>query len=99
MGPDKIKSDFSFVMLFADRLPRSRVVRLIDEHIAHARTTLAALETADLPPDSAGASFSVRYGIAMAKANIDFLERNRHFVEAAARDDTVTQTPQAETAS
>ena len=40
-----------------------------------------------MPTDNAGVSFVKRYGLAMRKAHIDFLERNRHFIEAAAQED------------
>lgn len=101
IGPDKIKSDFSFVMMFAERLPRSRVALLIDEQIAHSRQGILELEEVQTPAGAAGAAFVGRYGIAMAKAHIDFLERNRHLIEAAARDDqmAVSTGPQAEAAS
>ena len=87
IGIDKVKSDFSFVMLFADRLPRSRVKALIDEQITFVKDSVAELEETEVGSDNAGASFVRRYGIAINKAQADFLERNRHFIEAAARDD------------
>lgn len=94
VAPDRIKSDFSFVMLFADRQPRTRVRALIDQQIGNARQNIRELEEAEAPADSAGASFMRRYGIAMSKARIDYLERNRHLIEAAARDDDVADAPQ-----
>lgn len=97
--PDKIKSDFSFVMLFADRLPHARVASLIDDQIAHWRRSLSELEETAIPEDSAGASFVRRYGMARCKADIDFLERNRHLIEAAAASDPVAAARKPETAS
>lgn len=98
IGPDKVKSDFCFVMLFPERQPRSRVKALIDEQIAHARQSIRELEEAEAPDDGAGVSFVRRYGIAISKTQIDFLERNRHLLEAAARDDSVADEPQRELA-
>lgn len=87
VAQDKIKSDFSFVMMFADRLPRSRVVELIDAQIESSNQGIREFEESDVPTDNAGVSFVKRYGLAMRKAHIDFLERNRHFIEAAAQED------------
>lgn len=95
IAPDKIKSDFSFVMMFADRLPRSRVAALIDAQIDHSRQGLRELEATQTPDDSAGAAFVCRYGIAMCKAHIDFLERNRHLIEASAGEDAAAELPAA----
>ena len=78
---------FSFVMMFADRLPRSRVVELIDAQIVSSKEGIREFEESDVPTDNAGVSFVRRYGLAMRKAHIDFLERNRHFIEASAQED------------
>jgi len=87
IGADKVKSEFSFAMMFADRLPRSRVKDLIDKQIHFVRDCVRELEETEVGNDNAGASFVRRYGIAINKAQADFLERNRHFIEAAARED------------
>ncbi|MDW3099376.1 PadR family transcriptional regulator [Pyruvatibacter sp. HU-CL02332] len=99
VSQDKIKSDFSFVMMFADRLPRSRVADLIDRQIEGSREGIREFEESDAPLDSAGVSFVRRYGLAMRKAHIDFLERNRHFIEAGAQDDPVEEEPVPEPVS
>ena len=96
VGPDKIKSDFSFAMLFAERMQRGRVRTLIDEQIAFVHRDLREIEALDIPADKAGTSFVRRYSLAIARAQIDFLERNRHLIEAAAHDDGVAAEPQAE---
>jgi len=93
VGQDKVKSDFAFVMMFAERLSRSRVAALIDDQIMHARNGLKEFGESEAPSDSAGASFVRRYGLAMCRAHIDFLERNRHFIEASARADSPVPEP------
>lgn len=87
IGQDKVKSNFSFVALFADQLPRSQLVTMIDDQIAYTRSAMRELEEMEAPADAAGPSFVRRYGIAINKAQADFLERNRHLIEAAARED------------
>jgi len=96
---DKIKSDFSFVMMFADRLPRSKVAALIDAQIASSQEGIREFGESDAPADNAGVSFVRRYGLAMRKAHIDFLERNRHFIEAAAQEDPTPVRPAPEPVS
>ncbi len=99
VAQDKFRSDFLFVMLFADRLPRDLVAARIDAQIANWRDSLKEMDESEAPNDGAGVAFARRYAKAIGTANIDFLERNRHLIETAARGDIVSRGQQAETTS
>ena len=77
-GPDKYRSDFMFVLLFADLLAPRDLDRRIEDRIQHHEDSLSRLN--DMPEDglSAGDLFILNYGRAMHAASIAFFESHRH---------------------
>jgi DNA-binding PadR family transcriptional regulator len=77
-GPDKLRSDFSFVLFFSDLLSPRQIDELMSARIAHHAAVLEKLETCDLSARPAGEAFVTRYGIAMHRAAKAFFETHRH---------------------
>ena len=75
---DKLRSDFLFVLSFADLLTPAKVDRLIDDRIAQHERVLEKLETCDRAHDHSAPAFVLRYGIAMHRAAKAYLETHRH---------------------
>ena len=77
-APDAMRSDFLFILSFAQYLPPDRVDQLIGERIAWYREMLIRMEGcacgATIPP---GASFVRGMGIAVYRAAADYLESHR----------------------
>jgi DNA-binding PadR family transcriptional regulator len=75
-APDKIRSDFCFLMLFAHLLPPATVDRLIRERIAWYHEQIAQMEScdADEPP---GGRFINGFGLAIYSGAAAYLEQNR----------------------
>lgn len=77
-APDAVRSDFLFILSFAQYLPPARVGQLIDQRIAWYREALERMEgcacTNSLP---AGAHFVRGMGIAVYRAAADYLEAHR----------------------
>lgn len=84
-APDAMRSDFLFILSFAQYLPPSRIARLIDERIVWYRTMVEQMENCDFvdsaadPLDGtpAGANFVRGMGIAVYRAAADYLESHR----------------------
>lgn len=87
-GPDRIRSDFLVVMLYAHLLPPAHIAQAIEKRIEIYRGLLAELESEDQGPVSAGeqssAAFVHGYGQTMLQAALKYIEENRHLVEGAA---------------
>ncbi len=76
--PDRMRSDFLFILSFAQFLPPSRVAILIDQRIEWYRQSLERMETcAATNGSSAGATFVRGMGIAVYRAAAEYLEANR----------------------
>jgi DNA-binding PadR family transcriptional regulator len=77
-APDVMRSDFLFILSFAQFLPPARVAQLIDRRIAWYREALERMEGCarenSLPP---GAAFVRGMGIAVYSAAADYLEAHR----------------------
>jgi DNA-binding PadR family transcriptional regulator len=75
-APDAMRSDFLFILSFAQYLPPSRIEQLVNARIAWYRGVLARMEgcTAELAP---GADFVRGMGIAVYRAAADYLEAHR----------------------
>lgn len=76
-GPDKNRSEFLASILFAEAVSPERVKDLIDDRIRQHRQkidALSALLDEDMTPASA---FVVQFGVAVQRAALDFLEKNR----------------------
>jgi len=77
-GEDKLRSDFLFILFFAELLPPRDLDRLIDERIAYHRgelTCMAKVAGMDLAP---GERFTLGYGRAYHEAALTYLEDHRH---------------------
>lgn len=87
-GPDRVRSDFLILMIFAHLQSPGHVAQAIDHRIATYRALLDDLESGALEGpeggDAGGVAFTRGYGIAMIRASLAFIEQNRHLVEGAA---------------
>lgn len=100
--PDRVRSDFMLVAFFAHLVPPRRIDELIAARIADLKARLAEFETHDgdeLPP---GEAFTLGYGCAIHRAEIAYLEEQRHvlvgrLIRGTSRDtDTRPQSAAAE---
>lgn len=76
-APDVMRSDFLFILSFAQYLPPARVDRLIGERIAWYRAMLERMESCSCDARPAGADFVRGMGIAVYRAAADYLETHR----------------------
>ncbi|NIA70900.1 PadR family transcriptional regulator [Pelagibius litoralis] len=75
---DRVRSDFLFILFFAQFLPPARVGALIDERIAWYRQSLERMEDCtETNVVPAGAAFVRGMGIAVYRAAAEYLETNR----------------------
>lgn len=82
-GPDKFKSEFLFVMLLADRLPREHISRVYEGRLADLRAELEELRSCAAECQHQGSRFVVGYGLAVYEASVRYLESQRNaFCEA-----------------
>ena len=83
-GPDRLRSDFTFRMLFAHLLEPRTIEALIDERLAELGAKIAQIEaylaTADTDP---GRAFVSGYGLAVYRAMADYLEEHRYALVGA----------------
>jgi len=92
-GRHRVRSEFVGLLIFSQFLPAGRVRDLIDKRLAEWR---GLQDLARCPPDTfsndnAGARFSVGLCEAMLTAGIEYLERNRDWLEAAVAEDQAKQ--------
>lgn len=79
LAEDKFRSDFLFMLCFADLVSPRELDRRIDERIAHHRAMLEQLHCdGGCGGTPAGLDFARRYGCAIHSAAIEFLEGHRH---------------------
>ncbi len=89
-GPDRMRSEFLFTMLFAYLLSPTHVTRVIDHRLEIYRNLLQALDSGALTAllgdfgDPTTKAFVSGYGTAMIRASLAYVEDNRHLVESAA---------------
>ena len=86
---DKYRSDFLFVSLFADQMPRERMKVLIDQQIDWMKNQANFLAEGIEDSQSPGAQFVTGFGQASTQAIINYLEKNRALLEQAASRQTV----------
>ena len=86
-APDAMRSDFLFILSFAQYLPPARVDKLIDQRIVWYREALARMESCacneTIPP---GPTFVRGMGIAVYRAAANYLEANREKLIAEISD-------------
>jgi PadR family transcriptional regulator, regulatory protein AphA len=75
--PDKIRSDFCFLMLFAHLLPPATVDRLIRDRIAWYRQQIEQMEGCDGQEEPPGGRFINGFGLAIYRSAAAYLEQNR----------------------
>lgn len=76
-APDKIRSDFCFLMLFAHLLPPALIDRLIRNRIAWYRDQIAQMESCDAADAPPGGRFINGLGLAIYGSAAAYLEANR----------------------
>lgn len=77
-GSDKLRSDFLFILFFAELLAPRDLDRLIDDRIGEHRAELECLDRVDRADLSAGERFTLGYGRAYHAAALAYLEDYRH---------------------
>lgn len=80
-APDRVRSDFLFILLFGHLLPPSHLRTLTDRRIAWYRDSIAQMESCDLSGRPASVRLVNGLGLAMYRAAADFLDANRHLID------------------
>lgn len=80
-APDKMRSDFLFILVLSDLLPRDHLRRLIDLRIAWYRDCIQHMESCDLSARPASMRLVNGLGLAVYRAAARYLEENRHMLE------------------
>jgi DNA-binding PadR family transcriptional regulator len=75
---DKFRSDFLFILCFADLVSPADLDRMIDARIAEHRRMLEQLDCGGQIDGPEGLDFVRRYGCAIHRTAITFLEDHRH---------------------
>ncbi len=76
-GPDKVRSDFMFVMVFAHLLPPERLDALLQERARWLREHIALLDCGGDQPIEPGRVFARGYGLAVYRAELEYVESAR----------------------
>lgn len=76
-APDKVRSDFLFIMFFGHLLPPERLAELIDGRIAWYRGCLERMRACGACGAPAGEAFVHGLGLAVYQAAADYLQANR----------------------
>lgn len=84
-GPDKLRSDFTFILYFGQMLPPRYLETIIAKRIAWYRDTIAGMETCDRAGCTAGEGFVHGLGLAIYRAAVEYLERHGPELVAAAQ--------------
>ncbi len=92
---DRYRSDFLFMLFFADCLAPQRIAELIDERRDFYRETVARMDDCDSLP-TPGHAFVHGFGRAVYAAAADYLETNRDaFLETVETDPSKISTREA----
>ena len=83
---DKYRSEFAFMMLFADEMSSEQISQLIDLQIMRYRQKRNEKRLVNFRPESKAAQFLAGYGEAVFDASITYLENNRHLLEGSSDD-------------
>lgn len=88
-APDRLRSDFLFIMFFGQMLPARDIDALIEDRVSLFRERLAEMYQCRSEPMPEGEKFALGYGIAVYEAAVEYLENHRHeLVGAALRNET-----------
>jgi hypothetical protein len=86
-APDKIRSDFCFLMLFAHLLPPATADRLIRDRIAWYHQQIEQMQSCDGQGEPPGGRFINGFGLAIYSSAAAYLEQNRAaFIAGLQRD-------------
>lgn len=90
---DKVRSDFLFILFFAQLLPAPRLATLIDQRIAWYRGCLERMESCGCHDGPPGERFVHGLGVAVYRAAADYLTANRDRLldEVSAQDRMVAE--------
>lgn len=80
-GPDRFRSDFLFMLLFADLIPGAHLSALIDEKIADLEGRIDYITQRMPDAKTPGQRFVASHGRAICEAAIRHLRDNRHLLE------------------
>lgn len=81
IAPDKFRSDFMFIFMFADQLSPQRVARLIDERLDYYDSKIATIRAEIGDETRPGPCFVAGHAITIFEAAKAYLEENRHLLE------------------
>lgn len=91
-APDRVRSDFTFIMFFAHLLPARHLETIINARIAWLRQTIDRMERICSEPLQPGPRFARGLGLAIYRAMADYLEANRdELIQAAARNEQAAE--------
>jgi PadR family transcriptional regulator AphA len=77
-APDKLRSEFLFLLFFAELMPVRQIEQVVDKRIGDLRDRIAQMESGSYAQDGHCLSFVHGYGLAIYKAMADYLEANKH---------------------
>jgi DNA-binding PadR family transcriptional regulator len=97
-APDKLRSEFLFLLFFADLLPADHVERVVEGRLAEVRAALDRMEACAFENTGKSHDFVHGYGLAIYRAMADYLEQNRHLLREKAAS-AVTAEPEQEGAA
>lgn len=81
MVPDRHRSDFLFVLMFADQLASSRMSEVIEERLAYYEATIDAIREELGDSTEPGPCFVAGHALAIFGAAKTYLENNRQILE------------------
>jgi PadR family transcriptional regulator AphA len=83
-APDRLRSDFLFIMFFGQMLMARDIDALIEDRISLFRARLTEMYECRNETMPAGEKFALGYGIAVYEAGAEYLENHRHELVGAA---------------
>ncbi|MEC9347851.1 MAG: PadR family transcriptional regulator [Pseudomonadota bacterium] len=81
---DRIRSEFLAMMMFSDLMSTARVSSLIDTRIADLQSKLDEMDACAADATTPVDQFILGFGQAVYRAEMNYLQDNRHLVEAQA---------------
>ena len=95
-GRDRFRSDFWFIVFFAHLLEPRQLDEVIQSRIDKLNAELAEMEACDMSEGPAGEMFTLGAGKAITKAEVDYLEANRHALVGGVLRDATDNAPEDE---
>ena len=88
-APDRLRSDFLFILFFGQFLPARDIDTLIGDRITWLRDRQAEMESCRDLEMPAGSAFTLGYGLAVYEAAATYLENHRHELVGASLQNEV----------